>query len=122
MSKTSLDQNTLEALFAEDASGEFQPSLDFLARVEADAERIQEGFLDERAPVKRERFWQVLVASIGGWRAVAGLATATVVGVWIGINPPSSFETLTEVAWVNDTATYSEYLPLLELDLSEGQL
>ncbi len=35
-----------------------------------------------------------LFDAIGGWPAVAGLATAAMAGVWIGYNPPAVFDTL----------------------------
>ncbi len=37
--------------------------------------------------------WLGLVRdAIGGWPAIGSLATAAVVGVWIGISPPSSLD------------------------------
>lgn len=39
-------------------------------------------------------FWQELISQIGGWPALAGLATVTVAGVWIGFAAPVQLETL----------------------------
>lgn len=39
--------------------------------------------------------WRGLVAAIGGWPAMGGLALATVVGLVIGINPPTGLSTIT---------------------------
>ncbi len=39
--------------------------------------------------------WRGWVEAIGGWPAMGGLALATVVGVVIGINPPSGLSSIT---------------------------
>lgn len=70
-----------------------EPSPDFMARILSDAEAMQPaalGVLTETA-IKRGIFRDMfsgLGEAIGGWPAFAGLATAAVTGVWIGISPP----------------------------------
>ena len=71
-----------------------EPSPDFMARILSDAEAMQPaalGVLTETA-AKRGIFRDMLSGlgeAIGGWPAFAGLATAAVTGVWIGISPPA---------------------------------
>jgi hypothetical protein len=70
-----------------------EPSPDFMARILSDADAMQPaslGVLTETA-TKRGIFRDMfsgLGEAIGGWPAFAGLATAAVTGVWIGISPP----------------------------------
>ena len=79
----------LDALFAQ-ACGDvpdLPPGL--LARVLADADAelaARSRVAPARAPVARAGILAELLALLGGWRAVSGLATATVAGVWIGFS------------------------------------
>ncbi len=90
----------LESL-REDTAQDASP--DLLARVLADAYEAQDGMaaaMPEEpvvaVPAPRSRgLLRSLLDAIGGWPAVAGLATATVAGVWIGYNPPTAFDDLT---------------------------
>lgn len=66
-----------------------EPSNALMARVMAQALEIQ----IENAPEirvmpapKPNNIWGAMLAAIGGWPAVTGLATATVAGVWIGFS------------------------------------
>ncbi|WP_135501452.1 hypothetical protein [Roseovarius aestuariivivens] len=65
-----------------------QPEADFLARVLADAEAAQ--IRTTALPAHR---WRARLAelgrALGGWPAMAGLSTAAVAGLWIGIAPPA---------------------------------
>ena len=36
------------------------------------------------------RRWREFAGAVGGWPAMAGLATATVAGVWLGVMPPAA--------------------------------
>jgi hypothetical protein len=76
-----------------------EPSAGFLARVLSDGEAQQPAPLGVmRAPVSapapmRSAFRQLVDGmsdAIGGWPAFAGLATAAVTGLWIGISPPQT--------------------------------
>lgn len=69
-----------------------------------------------------------LLAALGGWPAMAGLATAGVAGLWIGAVPPTGLLNLAvDLGAVTGTAEEDRYLvdPLpgytLSLDLSETQ-
>ncbi|SIS65588.1 hypothetical protein SAMN05878426_102559 [Phaeovulum vinaykumarii] len=75
-----------------------EPSAALLARVLSDAEAVQAGF--EAGPSRAGEalpgaadvsagLWAGLAAAlrdaVGGWRAMGGMATAAVTGVWIGM-------------------------------------
>ncbi len=58
------------------------------ARIQADADAMQ----PTAAPRRQSEgggVWQQLFRAIGGWPAMAGLASATVAGIWIGLSPPA---------------------------------
>lgn len=73
------DRFDLEAAF--DAARAAPPPMPaaLMARIEADAVAL----------LRPVPLWRRLVAGIGGAAGVAGLATATVVGFWIGVAPPA---------------------------------
>ncbi|WP_146586240.1 hypothetical protein [Puniceibacterium confluentis] len=72
--------------------GGAEPTGGFMARMEADALRMQ-----PRPMIRRKQsLWRELLQGLGGWPAVAGLTAATCVGVWIGINPPDRLDALLE--------------------------
>ena len=66
------------------------PPQALMARIVDDAER------EAPRPEARDRvpFWRGLVEGLGGWPALAGLATATVAGVWIGAADPLELDPL----------------------------
>lgn len=112
-----IDKHTeqeLQAFFRSLEAETGEPSPDLLARVLADAyeEQDMQAARAMAAPevdalaVPRRGFLRGLLDAIGGWPAVAGLATATVAGVWIGYNPPSAFDDLT-LTLMNGSYGYS---------------
>ncbi|MCV2881393.1 dihydroorotate dehydrogenase [Actibacterium sp. XHP0104] len=115
------DTDELELLFAAARDAAPVPSDGLLARVLADAEAEQarpapalirpEGGLLARA-----------MRQIGGWPALAGLATATLAGVWIGYAQPAGLDGLTDTVWQGDAAGYDlvEMIPSLDGYLTEG--
>lgn len=91
-----LTDQTLDALFAEARDAAPVPSGDLLARIMADAEgEIATRAAGEQAqreamrPRSRHPLIVAMVAALGGWRSVAGLATAGVAGLAIGLGAPS---------------------------------
>ncbi|PSL19657.1 hypothetical protein [Shimia abyssi] len=80
------DDMMLDALFAEArADTAAEPSPDFLAKVLGDAEAFQPT-APEVAPLpERSGFWRSVLAVLGGWPSVSGLAMAATAGVWIGV-------------------------------------
>jgi len=91
------DITALKAHFEAARSHAARPSEALLARVLADAMQIQEEQAETpapqgRAPAHEAGFWRQVFQGLGGWPALTGLATATVVGIWIGASPPSGLE------------------------------
>ena len=87
------DDPALEDLFANARSPAADPSSDLLARVLGDARQVQAGFgpvgsADGAGP----GLWAALLAAIGGWPALGGVATAGVAGLWLGLSPPAQVE------------------------------
>ncbi len=107
-------EKDLDMLFEQARSAPPEPSHDFLARVLSDAEAMQPapaGVMS--APVVKRSaigaFFAGLGDAIGGWPAVAGLATAAVTGVYIGISPPQSLSAPLAAAF-GETSLFSETL------------
>jgi len=81
--------NDLEGLFAAARRDAPVASGDLMARVLGDAYAMQPETVVRIVPVRRA-WWRVLLAAVGGWPAVSGLVTATLVGVWIGASGTAS--------------------------------
>nr|WP_319949258.1 hypothetical protein [uncultured Shimia sp.] len=91
MTKTDRDMDMLDDLFDGAASDPaLAPSPDFMARVLADAETHQEVMRAASVspdPTRRSKGKLFrLMQSLGGWPTLAGLATATIAGVWVGFS------------------------------------
>lgn len=115
-------ERELEALFADMRHETVLPSGGLMERVLADAEAeimAREAaeaarFAALRVPAKqRHPLMAAMVAALGGWRAVAGLATAGVAGLAIGLGAPSAVTVLATGSYVSGTEAYdtatSEY-------------
>jgi hypothetical protein len=65
-----------------------EPSAALLARIlgDAEAEIAQRAAPARTVPRARAAVWLEILALLGGWRALGGLATATLAGVWIGFS------------------------------------
>lgn len=95
--RTDREERALDALFDVARSDVPEPSPDLLARVLSDAEAVQAGRLAEtgKTPPRRRAvpgFWKMLIAAIGGWPSLGGVAAAGIAGLWIGLNPPSAIQ------------------------------
>lgn len=75
----------LEGLFEAAKVQDLMPSDALMARVLQDAAREQPVLAPFEA--KKPGLMPLLWGTLGGWPAMAGLATATVAGVWMGIYP-----------------------------------
>lgn len=90
------DDAMLDGFFEAGRADAPVPSSDLLARIMADAEG--EAVAREQVrPVSRSRrgLLAALAAVIGGWPALAGMATAAAAGVWIGAAQPEALTVLT---------------------------
>lgn len=88
-----------------------QPSADLMARIMADAE-AQQPVAVPLAPRQHPGIIRGFLAAIGGWPAMAGMMTATVAGLWIGVNPPTGLEDIASTFLGSKTTEYlSDYMP-----------
>jgi hypothetical protein len=80
------DDDMLDDLFAAARSdSRATPSPDLLARVLSEAEDLQIADPAPVMPLQRRSLWAAVLAAVGGWRALSGVAMAGVAGVWIGV-------------------------------------
>lgn len=71
-----------------------------LNRVFADALAAQPAPVGERRQSGRLRRF---LSAIGGWPAIAGMAAATLAGVWIGVSPPAGLNDVAEIIFFGAT-------------------
>ncbi|MGX0975649.1 hypothetical protein ACSSVY_001359 [Roseovarius sp. MBR-51] len=105
MSDKDQDLGGLGAFFDAARTHPPAPSADLLARVLSDAEAEQvwitrRALASEAAP--RAGLVEQLYRLLGGWPAMAGLATAVVAGVWIGTALPEGLSGSSEAAYLVD--------------------
>ena len=86
------DDDMLDDLFAAARNdSRATPSPDLLARVLSEAEGLQVAEPVPSAPPLRPSLWAALVAAVGGWPALSGVAMAGVAGVWLGVASGTTF-------------------------------
>ncbi len=97
-----------------------------VARIEADAlaeQRARATAARRPAPTAR-RGWTAWLAALGGGGVVAGLATATLAGVWLGVAQPAPVSALTQkmsdAFLQNATLEQVELIPNLDAFVTEG--
>ncbi|MFZ3581511.1 hypothetical protein ACOI1H_04970 [Loktanella sp. DJP18] len=107
----------LDALFAQGRSAGVVPSDDLMARVLADAARVQSATVrgNVRLPAGRRLAW--LHDLIGGWPAWGGVVAAGLTGLWVGVAPPASIEGF--AATLIGTTQTVTFLPETDLTLFE---
>ena len=116
------DTADLDAILAAARTAGADASEDFLARVLADAYAMQPQPAAVVAVPAASGWRARLVASLsalGGMGAAAGLATATLAGVWIGFARPDLVGGL-GLAWTGAQVESIELLPTVEAWLTEG--
>lgn len=115
MTMTDKDDAFLDKMFAAARAADADVPDHLLDRVLADAALVP-------VAVVRETFWAGLVAAIGGWPALGGVAMAGLIGVWVGFMPPAQIETF--AADVLGTTTSVSFMgdfdDLLEVEASDG--
>jgi hypothetical protein len=107
-----MQDTDLESLFAEARAGRPSPSAGLTARIMADADAVQAGFRTAPVPAKPRR-WADWIAAMGGNGVLAGLATATLAGLWLGFAQPAPVLTLTQT--VSDAFAADAGLGAVEL-------
>jgi hypothetical protein len=101
----------LEAFFEAARKAAPEPSAALLARVLADAEAELAARARPAMPAvpRRPGHWLNFVRGLGGWPALAGMATAAVAGVWLGFATPDSLNTLSGGLLLPDSAAATSY-------------
>lgn len=122
--KSYLNDADMDELFALAADDTPAPSVALTAKIIADAERIADQREAEsvRLPVRvpRRKFSDLLRA-LGGWPALSGLATATVVGVWIGFAPPEFVSDIADSYLMTESGFgVEDFMPSYEGLFDEG--
>lgn len=98
-------ERELEDFFMTERNAAPDPSDMLLARIMADAQSQ----IDKAQPepsIEETGFFQKLLDGIGGWPSMAGLATASIVGVWIGYVQPPAVEPFTGYLISSDAESY----------------
>ncbi|MEP5732306.1 MAG: hypothetical protein ABJL67_23400 [Sulfitobacter sp.] len=80
------DELNLEGLFEAARRTPAKVPEGLMARVIADASAVQ--------PVRRFARWRGWLRGLGGMPAISGLVTATCVGFWLGVAPPTGLPDL----------------------------
>ncbi len=123
MTEKEMKNKELDACFQALRDTSTPPSSKLLARVLADAEAE----LAKRVPLPPARagltWWREFLRAVGGWPAMAGLATATFAGLWIGVSPEGILPDATSAyLGLNDAAFAVDVAPDLGFDLIEEAL
>lgn len=113
------DAYDLDGLLAEARGGTPEPSPDLLARVLSDGLALQPQPRARRATA-RPGLWAMLAGAVGGVTGLAGLATATVAGLWIGFAQPAPIGAVTDGLWPDASLETVELIPGDVEFLTEG--
>lgn len=110
----------LDDLFAGLKARPPAPSDALMSRVLADAAALQpKTVAPPRAAPARGGLWSSFTAMFGGAGAVAGLASAAIAGVAIGLVAPTPADALTAALWGNSSDTAVDLIPGIDEVLSE---
>ena len=93
-----------------------RPNEDLQARILVDANRAQQRLSPKQARASLFEKLKDFIADLGGASATAGLATAALVGAYIGFSAPEWFEPVS--SWINaDTSLDADFTdPFAGLD------
>jgi hypothetical protein len=122
MAMAEMRDDELELFFEAGRAAAPVPSAALLERVLADAQAHQ----PQRAPAVARpapgrRTWAGLLAALGGWPAVAGLASVTVAGIWLGYAAPGGLDGVTAALWpAQDGYDVVDMIPSYDGLLGEG--
>ncbi|KAJ55325.1 hypothetical protein ACMU_11560 [Actibacterium mucosum KCTC 23349] len=98
------DEAALDALFDAVRADQPVPPAALFERVAQDALREMPQMAPMASPKRRGLGW--VLAALGGWPTVTGLATATVAGVWLGYTEPGSLNAVTGAIWPSADSAY----------------
>ncbi|SIO57292.1 hypothetical protein SAMN05444722_3708 [Rhodovulum sp. ES.010] len=120
MTDRRLTDEDLETLFEAGRAARPAPPDALLARVMDDAITEAGGrSAGVIGPVPRRGVLAGLVTGLGGWPALGGLATAGVVGLWIGYVAPGGIDTV-RAAMLGGGYGIADMMPSLDGYLAEG--
>lgn len=108
--------DALERALAAARAAPPEAGADFLARVLADAEAVQDGFAARPAAARAGTGWRGVFRALGGWPALGGLTAATVTGLWIGVAPPAPLQATVDTV-LGDTGLGDTVVLAFEPDL-----
>jgi hypothetical protein len=114
----------LDDLFATAKTETPMPSGDFMLQMQQLALDAQP--MPHRAPEPKQGVFAQILGALGGWPAVAGLAAATVAGVWIGaVSPETMTNSMsgllgTSSELYDSDATFADPLSGFEMAFAEG--
>ncbi len=116
----------LDQYFADARQNTPQPSTDLLARIVEDAvstQKSSEGELRYTVDDTPRGVLASLLRQLGGWPTLAGLSTASVAGLWLGLSAPELLVAATQGVMQADEAVYAiEFEVESYFDFSEGAL
>ena len=106
-----MTDNDLDDLFSAARADVARPSPALMARILADAGTMQQR---RSVPALRRFRLAALIAALGGSGGIAGLATATVAGLWIGLAPPAAVDDFAGMIWKSGQGDSVDLIPDLE--------
>jgi hypothetical protein len=122
--KKHLSDAEMDRLFEVAANDLAEPSADLLARVMDDADMIaneRETVAPSQSNSAPHRKLAAFLRGIGGWPAVAGMAAATVAGVWIGYAPPDAIYDISDTYLASVTGYgVEDFVPAYDAIFDEG--
>jgi len=122
MGMAEMRDGELELFFEAGRGAAPAPSEALLERVLADARAQQPGRAPSpRRPAAARGALAGLLAALGGWPAVAGLASVTVAGIWLGYAAPGGLDGVTAALWpAQDGYDVVDMIPSYDGLLGEG--
>lgn len=96
-----------------------RPSDELMARILADAAHVQGDRFSSQMPAARASRLSGILGVLGGWGALAGLATATVAGVWIGFAEPGGLGDYTNLILPSSGYGVTDLMPGIDSYLLE---
>lgn len=120
MTKRNGSEAEIDRLLAKTAAP--VPSEALMARVMADADAVLAERRAGPTPAAAPQGWfKGALQAIGGWPALAGLATATMAGIWIGFAQPGALGTVADgVLATSSDYDLGDFMPGFDNLLAEG--
>ena len=110
----------LDILFHAARRSTVAPSNDLLGRIMADADTaMPRAHTAPKMAATKSGIFATLWSAIGGWPAAAGMAAATLAGVWIGFSQPAGLDLLTE-SYLGIDSEFSILASDFSADMWEG--